>query len=361
MKLTLTWALPLVGILFAGCGGDQSTTNQMGTGSTTTTPAGSIKPLLVGIVFDKGGKGDKSFNDSAWSGVQRATKDMGVLVKQIESKSDKDYEPNLTAMADQGCDIVFAIGGAMKAAVQKVSTDYRNVKFAIVDASVKADNVRSLLFKAEQGSFLAGYLAGLETKTGKIGFVGGQDIDLIKTFLYGYEAGARTANAKVTILPAKYTGDWDNVDTAKAAADTLFGQGADIVYHAAGRAGLGVIASAKDHKLFAIGVDSDQDAIAPGFVLTSMVKHVDDAVYQTIKDLKSNKFTAGDMNYDLKSGLVGLSTMKYTAKAIGKDNIAKVKAVKEKIIKGTIAVPSTDTQYASYNPAKPPSATPAPK
>jgi basic membrane protein A len=352
----MSWAVLTAALVLAGCGGDQtSTSGQVGMQSGTNGSGGnpSIKPLVVGIVFDKGGRGDKSFNDSAYAGVQKAQRELGVKIQPLDSKTEKDYETNLSTMAEQsGCDIVFAIGAAMKPALEKVAGENPNVKFAIVDASVKKDNVRSLLFKSEQGSFLAGYLAGLMTKTNKIGFVGGQEIDLIKNFLSGYQAGAKAANPKVQVLPAKYTGDWDNIDIAKAAANTLYADGADIVYHAAGRAGLGVIKAAQEHKLYAIGVDSDQDALAPGYVLTSMVKHVDLAVYNAIKDLRDNKFTAGDKVYDLSSGLVGLSAMKFTEKTIGKAILAKVAAEKAKIIAGKVTVPSTDAQYAQSAPTK---------
>lgn len=351
MKLKLHWALPLLVAAAVGCGGDQSSTNQMSGNSRSPgdTANASLKPLVVGIVYDKGGLGDKSFNDSANAGIERAKKDLGITVKQVQSKDVKDYEKDISAMAEQDCDIVFAIGAAMKDAVKKASSDYPNVRFAIVDESVQKENVRSLLFKEEQGSFLAGYLAGLMTKTNKLGFVGGMEFDLIKKFYYGYAAGAKAANPQVEMLPAKYTGDWDNVDQAKVTANTLFGQGADIVYHAAGRAGQGVIDAAKDHKLYAIGVDRDQDYLAPGYVLTSMVKHVDVAVYQTIRDMKQSKFTAGDVVYDLKAGGVGLSPMTYTAKEIGKDKLDKVKAAEEKIASGKIVVPATEKDFQAFS------------
>ena len=170
--------------------------------------------------------------------------------------------------------MIIAVGDDMQDAVKMVAPQFPNVKFVSIDSSVSGPNVRSLLFKEEEGSFLAGYLAGLVTKTGKIGFVGGEEIDLIKKFECGYEAGAKTSNPSVVVLPAKYTGNWDNVDDGKAAGRDLFESGADIVYHAAGKAGLGVIEAAQDENKYAIGVDSDQDEVAKGHVLTSMIKHV---------------------------------------------------------------------------------------
>jgi basic membrane protein A len=228
----------------------------------------------------------------------------------------------------------------MQSALDKVAGANPDAKFAIVDASVTKPNVRGLKFKEEEGSFLAGYLAGLVSTSKKLGFVGGQKIPLIEKFYAGYAAGAKMANAAVEILPAKYTGDWTNVDIGKEAAKALFSGGADIVYHAAGKAGLGVINAARESGMLAIGVDSDQDMLAEGFVLTSMVKRVDEAVFQTIKDLKDGKFSAGETVYDLKSGGVGLTEMKFTKDRIGVENLAKVKEIETKIVSGEIKPPT---------------------
>ncbi len=337
MNKALGWigACALFGLLAVGGCGDQPTNasaNARGTGK---------KKLRVGIVFDKGGRGDKSFNDSAWRGIERAKAEFDIEERAVESKAEKDYEPNLTALADQGVDVIVAVGLAMKDSVQGVAPNYPNVKFALVDDVVDAPNVRSLLFKEEEGSFLAGYLAGLMTTADKIGFVGGMEIDLIKKFYAGYAAGAKSANPAIEILPEKYTGDWNNVDTGKVAANVLFRSGADIVYHAAGKAGLGVIAAAQDNKKLAIGVDSDQDYIAPGFVLTSMIKRVDEAVYQTIKDVVEGKWSPGTVVYDLKAGGVGISELKYTKDRIGEEKLKRVREVGDRISSGELKVPST--------------------
>jgi len=324
-----------------GCGSQSEQPSEAG-------QASGAKKLKVGIVFDSGGRGDKSFNDSAWAGIERAAKEFGIVEQAVESKSEKDYEGNLTAVADRGCDLVFAIGINMKTALEKVAPNYPDTKFAIVDAEVNAPNVRSLLFKEEEGSFLAGYLAGLVTKTKKIGFVGGMELDLIKKFYAGYAAGAKTADKSVEVLAPKYIGSWDNVDLAKTAAATLFGQGADIVYHAAGRAGQGVIDAAKQRGLYAIGVDSDQDALAKGFVLTSMIKRVDEAVYQTISDTLRGAFTPGAKVYDLKAKGVGLSPMTYTKDKVGAPVLTKVAEMEKKIAAGEVKVPATIDELKAY-------------
>jgi len=349
--------LMAIGVIAAmvGCAGQSNTNSAIDnpaardfTPTRTNGRNATGKELMVGVVFDSGGLGDKSFNDSAYAGIQRAIKDLAIQEKHVESKSEKDFETNLTAMADAGCDIVFAIGITQQKALEAVAPKYPNVKFAIVDASVKAPNVRSLLFTEQEGSFLAGYLAALTSKTKKLGFVGGMEIPLIKKFQAGYEAGAKTADPTVEVLPAKYTGNWDSQDKGKVMANALFASGADVVYHAAGRAGLGVIAAAKEQGKFAIGVDSDQDDVEKGFVLTSMIKRVDEAVFQTINDLSMNKFSAGDKIYDLKAGGVGLSEMKFTKDKIGKENLDKVKEITTKIAKGEIKVPSSPEELAKY-------------
>ena len=250
--LKICLALVAFSIVLAGCGETAKVDEQT-----------ALKTdLKVGLVFDTGGRGDKSFNDSAYAGLDKASKEMGFKPDTIDSKDAKDYEANLSAMADRNCKIVFAVGISMKNEVEAIAPKYPNIKFAIIDASVMAPNVRSLLFKEEEGSFLVGYLAGLTTKTNKIGFVGGMKIPLIKKFEAGFFAGAKTANFNVQTLDSKYTGSWSDTTLGKVSADVLFGDGADIVFHASGLCGMGVISSAKEHNKFAIGVDSDQDGVA---------------------------------------------------------------------------------------------------
>lgn len=322
----------LAALMLAGCG-------QQKDSAKAGEPSGGEKKK-VAIVFDTGGRGDKSFNDSAWAGVQRAEKEFGIEVLAIDSKSEKDYETNLASVSDQGAGLVFAVGLNMQTALDLVHVKYQGTKFAFIDGNVDAPNVRGLMFKEEEGSFLVGYLAGLMTKTNKIGFVGGEDMPLIRKFENAYAAGAEYANEKVELLPPKYTGSWNNVDAARTAADLLFGSGADIIYHAAGRAGLGVIKAAESKKKYAIGVDMDQDGEAPGFVLTSMVKRVDEAVYSTIKDYLEGNFSAGAKVYGLAENGVGVSEFKYTREQIGAENLAKLESVKQRILSGEIKVPT---------------------
>lgn len=331
--------LALAAALLVGCGNDS------GSGSTTggTTSSGK-KALKIGIVFDSGGRGDKSFNDSAWAGIERAEKELGVAesdVKSVDSKTAKDFEGNLQQLSEAGCDLVFAIGIGQDVALKVVAPKFSDVKYGLVDGVVDAPNVRSIVFKEEEGSFLAGYAAALASKTGKVGFVGGKKIPLIEKFQAGFEAGAKTANPSIVVLPAKYTESWDDTALGKVMAGNLFDGGADVVYHAAGRCGLGVIDAAKDRKLLAIGVDSDQDDVAKGNVLTSMVKHVDEAVFSTIKDVQDGKFSAGTKLYDLKAGGVGLTDFRNTKDKLGPDGEKRLADAAAKIKDGTFKVPST--------------------
>ncbi len=332
-KEHLAWFV--LAALVAGCSPPESGKAGQGTGS-----GKGAKGLVVGIVFDSGGRGDKSFNDSAWAGIERASKELGVTAKPVDSRTETDYENNIRTMAEGGANVVFAVGFAQQRAVEAVAPQHPGVKFAIVDAVVEAPNVRSLVFAEEQGSYLAGYLAALVSKTGKLGFVGGKTGPLIKKFEAGYTAGAKAADPDIQVLPPKYTESWDDVSLGKQAANVLFDGGADIVYHAAGRCGRGVIDAAKDKGKYAIGVDSDQDHLAPGRVLTSMIKRVDEAVYQTIEDVQTGKFTPGVKRYDLKSKGVGLSEMKFTKDKISPDILKKVEEASAKIASGEIKVPA---------------------
>lgn len=342
-KLTFGLVAASLSLLLTGCTGSAS--NNEGTNSAPSTASNNsaqsaASDLKVAMVFDSGGRGDKSFNDSAYAGLEKAKAEFGFEPKEVDTKSEKDYETNLSTLAENGYKLIFAIGITQMNAVNAVAPKYPDVKFAIVDAPVQAPNVRALLFSEEQGSYLAGYVAGMTTKTGKIGFVGGKKIDLIEKFAAGYKAGALAANPKVIFLPPKYTESWDDTQAGKENAKALFNDGADIVYHAAGRCGVGVIEAAKEAKKYAIGVDSDQDDVAPGSVLTSMIKHVDVAVYQTIKDFKDGKFDAGSKVYDLKSDGVGLSDMRNTKDVVGKATLDKVEQAKKDIIDGKIVVPT---------------------
>lgn len=335
-------------VVLNGCNTGTTGTQEI-TGGKTGAGTGTEKKLKLGIVFDTGGKNDKSFNASAWRGAEKCEKELGVEVMPVESNKESDYTGNLSALADKGCDIVVGVGITMRTALEQAAPNYPKVKFVSIDGEPLAmDNVRTIQFAEQEGSFLVGYVAGLVSKTGKLGFVGGMKLPLIEKFQYGYMAGAKMARKDIEFLPAKFTGDWVNTDQAKVAAELLYGSGADIVYHAAGKAGLGVIAAAKEKNMFAIGVDSDQDDEAPGRVLTSMIKNVDEGVFMTVRDLKEGKWAPGAVMYDLKAGGVGTSAFKNTKDVVGEANLVKLEEIKKKIVAGEIKVPSDEASYNTF-------------
>lgn len=330
----IAWlAIGLIVVLVGGCA-----TNSAPAGNQGAKPGSDGKQQVkVALVTATGGLGDRSFNDSAWAGFQRAEKELGAGIKVVEPTSVADYATQLSAMADAGYQLVVGIGFDMKDAVAKVAPKYPNTKFATVNVMVDAPNVAVAQFKDHEGSFLAGALAGAMTKTGVVGFVGGADAPNIRRFLVGYEEGVKATNPNAKVLPA-FVGAFNDPAKGKESTLQLIAQKADIIFHAAGKTGEGVIDAAKQSNVYAIGVDQDQDFIAPGRVLTSMVKRVDVAMYDLIKSVKDGNFKAGVHMYGLKEGGVGLSEMKYTKDAIPRDVLTKIDDLKSKIISGEIKV-----------------------
>ena len=312
------------------------------------------KTFKAAVVTDVGGIGDLSFNAMAWEGLQRAGKDLDIQIKFLESKEQADYATNLSKFAEQGYDLVFAVGFMMEDAVAKTAPKYPRTNFAIIDGNApKLVNAAALKFREEEGAFLAGALAGAMSETGKIGFVGGMSVPLIEKFEIGYTAGAKTMRPDIKVLAA-YTGKFDDPGKGTELALTQFGQGADIIMHASGSCGLGVIGAAKTKGAgcYAIGVDADQDYIAPGRVLTSMMKRVDNAVYATCESAAKGKFVAGDQVFGLKEGGLGLSPMKYTKQDISPDILAKVEKLKAMIIEGEVLPPKTPEELKAFKPPK---------
>jgi basic membrane protein A len=329
--------------------------NQTGTTNANEATAPTVGwKIKAGLVTDTGGIGDKSFNAAANAGLQRADQELGAEVKITESRQAADYVGNLSRFAQNGYDVVFAVGFLMQDALKQVAPRFPNVKFAIVDGDAPdLPNCVSLKFREEEGSFLAGALAGAVTKTNKIGFVGGMEVPLIKKFEAGYKAGAKTTNPKITFVDG-YAGTWTDPQKGQELAISQMGAGADIIYHAAGQTGLGVITAAKNRGegYYAIGVDRDQDDIAPGRVLTSMIKRVDNAVFDVCQAVAQNKFAPGARVFGLKDEGVGLSEMKYTKDKVPAQTLARVDALKQQIIAGTLKPPVTLDEMAAFEPPK---------
>ena len=337
----------------SGPGGVVSTNG----GKVVIGPHSGDKKLTAGLVTDVGGINDKSFNASAWAGLQKAKKEFGGDVKYVESRQNADYVPNLSRFGKEKYGIVFAVGGMMRDAVREVADKYPDTFFVLIDgADLGMKNVRCYRFREEEGSFLVGALAGLMTKTNVIGFVGGQQMPLIEKFQYGYQYGAQTTNPNVNVLVG-YAGKFNDPAKGQEVALNQLGSRADILYHAAGGSGVGVIkaVASKTKGVWAIGVDQDQDGLAPGRVLTSMVKRVDKAVFDACEQLSRDKLDRGEVVWGLKEDGITLSEMTFTKKDIPAEALKKLDGLKARIIDGKLPIPTTARDYAdmSKNPPTP--------
>ena len=296
----------------------------------------------LGVVLDKGGKDDKSFNAAAYKGAQQAEKDLGVEIKVLEGRDDNSAEPMLRSLAEKKFDLIIAIGFSQAEAVKKVAGLFPSTHFVIVDSEVPAPNVRSIMFEEQEGSFIVGAIAAMKSTTGKLGFIGGMDIPLIRRFQLGYEAGVKYVNKAATVSAnyAGVTGEaWNNPPKGKELALAQFGKGVDVIFAAAGATGMGLFDAAEEQKKFAIGVDSNQNWVKPGFVLTSMLKRVDVAVFKVTEEAKAGRFTAGTTRYGLKSQGVDFALDDNNAKLLPKAILDKANAIKADIISGKIEVP----------------------
>jgi basic membrane protein A len=311
----------------------------------TALPAKATK---VGLVFDVGGRGDKSFNDAAFRGLERAKKELGIEFEYIEPSEAADRENALRQFASGPFDLVIGIGFIFTDDINRVATAFPKKPFAGVDYAPNANkpmppNVVALKFREQEASFLGGVVAALTSKTKVIGFVGGMDVPLIHKFEAGYKAGALWADPKVKVLSA-YAGvtpeAFKDPSKGKEIALSQIGQGADVIYHASGSTGLGVFEAARDKKILAIGVDSDQYHDAPGFILTSVTKQVDEAVYRTIKAAKEGKPLKGILELGLKEKGVDYVYDANNKALIPAAARAKAEEARKLIVAGKIKVPS---------------------
>ena len=356
MRRTTKFAAVLAaGILaLTACGSDDS--NEPESGGDDTSSAAPTSDIKVGMAYDVGGRGDQSFNDSAAAGLDQAVKEFGMETQESEAEDGEPEtarEERLRTFADAGYDPIIAVGFAYAASVGKVSEEYPDVHFAIIDDQSLADsaNVASLVFAEEQGSFLVGAAAALKSESGHIGFVGGVEVPLIGKFQAGYEAGAKAVDPDIKIdvtyltQPPDFSGFGDPAK-GKTAAQGMFDGGADVVYHAAGGSGGGVFEAASEagEGNWAIGVDSDQyntaDPSVKDVILTSMLKNVNVAVYEYLKAIDGDSFPSGVTTYDLKVDGVGYST----SGGFIDDITDQLDDYKQQIIDGTITVPTEPTK-----------------
>jgi basic membrane protein A len=288
------------------------------------------------VIFDMGGKFDKSFNQAGYEGAERWKKETGKTYLEFEIANPTQREQAARRMAERGADPIVGIGFSQGSSTEKVAKDFPKQKFVIIDAVVNLPNVQSIVFKEHEGSFLVGMMAAMASKTGKVGFVGGMDIPLIRRFQCGYEQGARYANPKVE-TSANMTGTtpaaWNDPARGAELAKAQFAGGVDVVFAAAGGTGIGVYQAAKDAGKLAIGVDSNQNHLQPGTMLTSMVKRVDIAVYTAFKGV-----TPGMTSLGLKEGGVDVALDANNAKLVTPEMKKRVDAARADIVSGKIKV-----------------------
>ncbi|MDR7305133.1 BMP family ABC transporter substrate-binding protein [Rhodoferax saidenbachensis] len=288
------------------------------------------------VVFDMGGKFDKSFNEAAYTGIEKWKKETGKKYLQFEITNESQREQAIRRMAERGASPIIGIGFGQASSIEKVAKEFPKLQFAIIDMVVDLPNVQSVVFKEQEGSFLVGAMAAMASKTGKVGFVGGMDIPLIRKFECGYKQGAMYANPKAEMI-GNMTGTtgaaWNDPARGGELAKAQFSQGVDVVFAAAGGTGIGVYQAAKDSGKLAIGVDSNQNHLQPGTMLTSMLKRVDVAVYNVAKGHKPGISVLG-----LKEGGVDYAVDANNAKLVTADMKKKVEAAKADIISGKIKV-----------------------
>jgi len=339
-----------------------------GTACARPSEAEDRSKVRVGIVFDIGGKDDRSFNAAAWAGVKCAETGMlpdgvtscgrpglGIVLRDVEPGTPTSIEPAMRAFAERGYDLVIGVGFTQAPIMQIVAREYPNVQFAIIDGAIFEDdgvtpmkNVASLVFKEHEGAYLVGVIAALTSRTGTIGFVGGMDIPLIRRFEQGYEQGARDARPDIKVVQ-NYVGvtdaAWNNPGKGKELSMAQIGKGADVIFAAAGNSGLGAFDAAEQAGVengratrFVIGVDSNQNGVKPGFVLTSMIKRVDTAVYNIVKEVAAGNFKGGFHVFGLESDAVGYAMDEFNKDLVSPQALAAAEAARRKIIAGQIKV-----------------------
>jgi hypothetical protein len=364
-KRLLSMALSAVMVLsLAACGGQAkeaktstASTSKTSTASTVSKASSAMasnasktsdttkasSDLKVGLITDVGGIHDHSFNETSWKGLEKAKTDFGVEINYLESKTDADYTSNIETFVDEEYDLIICVGFKLAEATKKAAEAHPETKFAIIDDASNAalPNVTCLTFKQEQASYLVGYVAGLMTKTNNVGFVLGMASDMMNKFGYGYLAGVYAANPKATVQQIN-ANNFADPAIGKTSATTMITKGADIIFHAAGGTGVGVIQACQEAKKYAIGVDTDQSSLAPDTVITSAMKSVDNAVYDSVKQLVEGTLKGGEVVYDLAKGGVDIAP---TTNLLSKDVLKKVEEVKAKILSGEVVVPGTKDEF----------------
>lgn len=341
--------LLLMATALVGCGGGTAQDPAPQEDQEQVEEQPTEEQFKMAMVTDVGGVNDQSFNESAWNGHKQAEAELGFSVSYVESEQDADYERNLETLLDAGNDLIWGIGFMMGDAMLEAAEFNPDQKYAIIDSAYDdtPDNLVGVLFKAEEASFLVGYIAGKMTETNKVGFVGGMDFPVIHGFHYGFMAGVKHANPDAEVL-VQYADSFVDAARGKAIANQMYQQGADIVFHAAGGTGDGVIEAAREQDKYAIGVDQDQNHLAPDHVITSAMKRVDTAIFMVAEMLKDGNFPGGQTKvFGLADGGVGIAPT--SDKHVPADILEEVKQVEKEIIAGNISVPNNKEDYeANY-------------
>lgn len=342
--LKLYFFLSIV-FVFTSCGKNQQMTNT----NNSTTENNSNQKVKIGLVFDVGGRGDKSFNDAAYNGLERAKNELGIDFEIFDPGDGSDRESALRKLAAKPeIKLIFGVGFIFTDDIDKVAKDFPDKKFACIDYSISdtakiPSNVLAVEFKEDEGSFLVGAIAGLKTKTNKIGFIGGVESPLIRKFEMGYSQGAKYVNPAIEVFTSYISvtpEGFKNPGKSQEIALSQFNKGADIIYHASGLSGLGLFEAARETKKYAIGVDLDQWDEAPGFVLTSMKKEITEAVFGTIKLFIEGNFKGGVKVFGITDNGVSYVYDENNKGLIGDDVNIKILEIKEKLKSGEIKVVS---------------------
>ena len=340
LKKTITLATSLILSLSMVVGCSNKTKNETEGGESSST-----KIYRVGMVTDTGGVNDESFNQSAWKGLQDLKSEYGdkVEVKYLESKQDADYVPNIETFIDDEMDLIIGVGYKLKDAISQASQNYPDNNFAIVDEVVDSKNVSSLIFEDNVSSYLTGLIAGKMTKTGKVGFIGGIESEVLSKFEYGFKAGVLDSNPNAKIS-TQYANSFSDAALGKSIANQMHKNGTDVIFTAAGACGTGAIEAAKENNKMAIGVDQDQNPLAPKNVITSAMKNIDVAVFNLSKNLIEGKYEGGKTIINtLSTGGVGIAPT--TKDNVPEDILKYVDDAKEKIKSGEIKVPSNKEEF----------------
>ena len=300
--------------------------------------AADIRP---GVVYDLGGKFDKSFNEGVWNGAKRFTADTGIEFREFEVQTDSQRVQALRTFARRGYDPILAVGFQYAPALEQIAAEFTETRFAIIDAEVHRPNVQSIVFREHEGAFVVGVLAAMASRTGKLGFVGGMDVPLIRRFACGYVLGAQHASPGVEIFQNMVgtTGAaWNDPVKGAELARSQFDRGADVIFHAAGTTGLGVLQAAADADMLGIGVDSNQNHLHPGSVLTSMLKRVDVVAYEVFDSVRQGTWTAGVRELGLKEGGVGWALDEFNEGLVSSEMKAAADRAVADIKRGSIRV-----------------------